>query len=489
MAININTIITNTQSVYPANNNQIWTILKQDNPSLTDEIINQLELEFTSKKITITTNPSSTEYEGSIEINSYQYNLYVQIDGSDYYVYNFNEFCSNSGYFQVETQEGYKTFRKNSEFTSLEFIENPTISFIGNSFLRTCTSFNQPLTLPEGITSIGNGFLVECYSFNQPLTLPNSLTSIGNNFLASGLDTKSMSFNQPLTLPNSLTSIGTYFLYNCGRFNQPLTLPNSLTSIGNNFLDKCTSFNQPLTLPNSLSLIGNNFLHNCTSFNQPLTLPNSLTSIGTYFLYNCGRFNQPLTLPNSLTSIGDSFLRSCTSFNRTLTLPNSLTSIGTFFMNCCDNFNQKLTISNSITPEMFLSNNNSFATTNSSATVYTNGFKIKYDKFDQLLARFPNSTTNPYRNIVIAQTTFIAKETSLSYKYHLNFVLGENDIKVYLVKENEVTMKFDKPITTILPDTSTGKLLIGNALKNLPVDQLTENAIETKITAINFYNK
>ena len=369
MAININTIITNTQSVYPANNNQIWTILKQDNPSLTDEIINQLELEFTSKKITITTNPSSTEYEGSIEINSYQYNLYVQIDGSDYYVYNFNEFCSNSGYFQVETQEGYKTFRKNSEFTSLEFIENPTISFIGNSFLRTCTSFNQPLTLPEGITSIGNGFLVECYSFNQPLTLPNSLTSIGNNFLASGLDTKSMSFNQPLTLPNSLTSIGT------------------------------------------------------------------------------------------------------------------------FFMNCCDNFNQKLTISNSITPEMFLSNNNSFATTNSSATVYTNGFKIKYDKFDQLLARFPNSTTNPYRNIVIAQTTFIAKETSLSYKYHLNFVLGENDIKVYLVKENEVTMKFDKPITTILPDTSTGKLLIGNALKNLPVDQLTENAIETKITAINFYNK
>ena len=417
MVININTIITNTQSVYPANNNQIWTILKQDNPSLTDEIINQLELEFTSKKITITTNPSSTEYEGSIEINSYQYNLYVQIDGSDYYVYNFNEFCSNSGYFQVETQEGYKTFRKNSEFTSLEFIENPTISFIGNSFLRTCTSFNQPLTLPEGITSIGNGFLVECYSFNQPLTLPNSLTSIGNNFLASGLDTKSMSFNQPLTLPNSLTSIG------------------------------------------------------------------------TYFLYNCGRFNQPLTLPNSLTSIGDSFLRSCTSFNRTLTLPNSLTSIGTFFMNCCDNFNQKLTISNSITPEMFLSNNNSFATTNSSATVYTNGFKIKYDKFDQLLARFPNSTTNPYRNIVIAQTTFIAKETSLSYKYHLNFVLGENDIKVYLVKENEVTMKFDKPITTILPDTSTGKLLIGNALKNLPVDQLTENAIETKITAINFYNK
>ena len=82
-----------------------------------------------------------------------------------------------------------------------------------------------------------------------------------------------------------------------------------------------------------------------------------------------------------------------------------------------------------------------------------------------------------------------SKETSLSYKYHLNLVLGEHDIKVYLVKENEVSMKFDKPITTILPDTSTGKLLIGNALKNLPKDQLTETAIETKITAINFYNK
>ena len=134
----------------------------------------------------------------------------------------------------------------------------------------------------------------------------------------------------------------------------------------------------------------------------------------------------------------------------------------------------------------------SFMTDSNYSVVYTNGFKIKYDKFNQLLARFPNSDAGPYYRRLVnlsSQTSFIAKQTSLSYKYHLNIVLGENDIKVYLVKENEVTMKFDKPITTILPDTSTGKLLIGNALKNLPKDQLTETAIETKITAINFYNK
>ena len=164
----------------------------------------------------------------------------------------------------------------------------------------------------------------------------------------------------------------------------------------------------------------------------------------------------------------------------------------------CNYFDSVLRISSNIYPLMFSNKKSSsdksysFATSSPSALVYTHGFKIKYYRFKELNERFPNSDVGPYYSHLVnlsSQTSFIAKETSLSYKYHLNFVLGEHDIKVYLVKENEVSMKFDKPISTILPDTSTGKLLIGNALKNLPKEQLTETAIETKITAINFYNK
>jgi hypothetical protein len=52
--------------------------------------------------------------------------------------------------------------------------------------LEGCASFNQPLVLPESLTSIGGGFLVNCVLFNQPLIVPNSVISIGCAFLGGG---------------------------------------------------------------------------------------------------------------------------------------------------------------------------------------------------------------------------------------------------------------------------------------------------------------
>ena len=492
MPININTIITNFNTLYPANIDEIWRILKEDNSSLTDEIIEQLDIEFTEQAITITVKSTSTDYTGSVLINSYQYNLYVQIDGNPYYVYDFNQFCSDTGSFNVTTNVGDRTFTTTSEFTILEFIGNPSINFIKNYFLASCISFNLPLIIPNGVISIGYSFLANCQTFNQSLTLPNSLISIGNGFLYN-----CRSFNQPLIIPNSVTSIGVNFMGNCITFNQPLTLSNSLTAIGHDFLasnltDTWMKFDQPLTIPNGVISIDYDFMLNCRIFNQTLTLSNSLTTITDSFMHNCYNFNQPLTLPNSLISIGNNFMSNCHRFNKDLKLTDNIRNIGRNFMFNCEVFNGVLRISPNISPSMFSSDGDSFSVEIPSAPVYTNGFKIRYDKFAELSKRFPNVDIEPYYRRLVdvsSQTTFIAKETSLSYKYHLNFVLGDNDIKVYLVKENEVTMKFDKPITTILPDTSTGKLLIGNALENLPKDQLTETALETKITAINFYNK
>jgi hypothetical protein len=156
-----------------------------------------------------------------------------------------------------------------------------SLTSIGDSFLRSCYAFNQPLTIPDSVTSIGALFLVGCYAFNQPLNIPDSVTSIGALFLQS-----CFSFNQPLTIPDSVTSIGASFLQNCHAFNQPLNIPNSVTSIGASFLQNCFAFNQPLNIPNSVTSIGALFLVGCYAFNQPLTIPDSVTSIGTSFLNN-----------------------------------------------------------------------------------------------------------------------------------------------------------------------------------------------------------
>jgi len=82
-------------------------------------------------------------------------------------------------------------------FTSSTFLWNTIYSYqvlnillgnysatsIGDGFLHSCYSFNQPLTIPASVTSIGDYFLYNCYSFNQPLTIPSSVTSIGDDFL------------------------------------------------------------------------------------------------------------------------------------------------------------------------------------------------------------------------------------------------------------------------------------------------------------------
>ena len=416
---NINTIITRVKSVYPANKDEIWRQIKVEN-SLSDDIIEQLDLEFSKTHIRITPKSTSTEYEGMVVINSYQWNLRLQVnDTQTYLIYDFNDLCANGTIYDnitIDTATGtIEILPNNTIINAFYMIPNPTIDHIDNYFLKW--------------------FKIQC----------------------------------------------------------PIKIEEGIINIGSSFMDLCESFNQPLTLPVSLTSIGNYFMEGCSSFNQPLTLPASLTSIGFSFLSSCSSFNQPLTLSNSLTSIGDSFLSHCESFNQPLTLPASLTSIGTGFMFYCDNFTSTLRINKNITPEMFNPGDRSFATYNRNALVYTQGFKILYEHLDKLKERFPSGKIGScYRNIVAAplpQTTFIAKETKLRYDYHLNFVLGEHDIKVYLTRDNSIEMKFDKPISEILPDTSTGQMLIGNALPGLYKDDVTKTAIANKIVSIKFFRK
>ena len=266
-----------------------------------------------------------------------------------------------------------------------------SVTSIGTQFLYQCSSFNQPLTIPDGVTGIGSYFLYECYAFNQPLTIPSGVISINNSFLF-----QCSSFNQPLTIPDGVTGIGPQFLYGCSSFNQPLTIPSSVTSIGGNFLYNCCAFNQPLTIPSGVISINNSFLYQCYSFNQQLTIPDGVTGIGPQFLYQGYAFNQPLTIPSSVTSIGGNFLYNCCAFNQPLVIPNSVTSIGRNFLNNCYSL-----IYLEYNASVYPTDNYSLSQdTNTKTSSSGTGIKVVGTGAEGLKNALPNRTSSPYRKLV-----------------------------------------------------------------------------------------
>jgi len=62
---------------------------------------------------------------------------------------------------------------------------------------------NQPLVIPDSVTSISVSAFSDWTSNNQPLVIPDSVISIGNGSFADW-----HSNNHPLVIPNSVTSIG-----------------------------------------------------------------------------------------------------------------------------------------------------------------------------------------------------------------------------------------------------------------------------------------
>ena len=212
------------------------------------------------------------------------------------------------------------------------FLRN--ITSIGSDFLLGCTSFNQPLTIPNNITSIGDNFLYGCTSFNQPITIPESITSIGKSFMYSNesyvsvitidcniscfviseetlstenIDADSYKIGISIIIDDSFKNefnekFPSYF---SAIYLRNLILVQSFLKYERNnlggytvrtdFSDSMyerTEFNLHVNIPtmyNNLTVnaIGNNFLAGCTSYNQPITIPDSITSIGAFFLSGC----------------------------------------------------------------------------------------------------------------------------------------------------------------------------------------------------------
>lgn len=264
-------------------------------------------------------------------------------------------------------------------------------SMNGGNFLYYCYAFNQPLTVPYGVEDIGSYFLSFCYAFNQKITLPTTMTTINTNFLG-----YAVAYNKEIVIPEGVTSIKNNFMNYCYAFDKNVSLPSTLTSIGDAFFYNAFVFNQPLIIPNTVTSIGNNFMARAYTFNQPLTLSTSLTTIGGSFLSESGSFNQPLTLPSTLTTIGEAFLSYCTSFAQHLTIPSSVTSIGVNFMQNCYAFSH-ITVNNATSP----TDNPSLGVNYNYTKAYVKGRTIDGTGVSTWTSNLPNRTSNPFRKFIV----------------------------------------------------------------------------------------
>ena len=177
------------------------------------------------------------------------------------------------------------------------------------------------------------------------------------------------------------------------------------TTTPKNFLTHCPNL-RTIEISNwNVTTIGDSFCVDCQKLNLTSTLDlSSVTSIGDSFLLDCQKFNQPIIFSNNLTSIGSGFLCYAYEFNQPLSLPNSLTSIGSAFLG-----KQRDMVStvnaNDLAASVFQGYNQTmdFSASSMSSAAYTSGIPIAGTHAADILAKFPDTTINFYRNTKAAE--------------------------------------------------------------------------------------
>ena len=232
-----------------------------------------------------------------------------------------------------------------------------------------CTLFNQPVTIPEGVTSCANMFY-DCVSFNQPIIIPEGVINCEYMF------NNCVSFNKPVVIPNSVVHTDNMF-EGCIIFNQPIVLPKELLTADEMFLG-CYNFNSPVSFENikynihcsMLSL--NSMFKDCYKFNQPVDIHyadvcsnmfencynlNSKITFSEYpkntpkqgelilerFLKDCYLFNQKIEFPESYIRRANYLFENCYSFNQEVEFGYAIKDLSYAFCNCV-NFNSKVTL-------------------------------------------------------------------------------------------------------------------------------------------------
>ena len=157
------------------------------------------------------------------------------------------------------------------------------------STFADCTSFNQNIQIPNGVTELNCTF-VGCSAFNQNILIPNSVTKLHGPFCGCKI------FNQNILIPNSVTNMREAFgaitldpatldEISCPNLNQNILIPNSVTSMGFCFSD-CNNFNQP-----NMYIFSQNITYMHNAFKgchiNNIHIPTSVPKSTSNFMYNC----------------------------------------------------------------------------------------------------------------------------------------------------------------------------------------------------------
>lgn len=318
---------------------------------------------------------------------------------------------------------------------------------IGSYFLYGCTSLNTLVgvlaksrdTGHSDLVSVGYGFMDGCSSYVQKSLNPGlyvdlysyilqNAATIPGNFMANTAVTNIQStswgiyaseigdgfFNGiPATsitvVLNRAKTIGA-ILGGCNsatKIEVRMSNVESLTSIGSG----CSNLTEidVTPLPVRLTTVGSfcGGSRNLTSIKcgdrDGIVLPNVL--VAGNILSGCSSYNQQIMLPRAAT-VGGGFLNGATSFNQDLKFDciYSLTGLAhDGFMYNCNAFTSTIDFGGTL-PSALASqwSGNILSTTSASSDMYTTGVKIKGEHAADFLTTFPDSSSSPYRKLVLA---------------------------------------------------------------------------------------
>ena len=131
-------------------------------------------------------------------------------------------------------------------------------------------------------------------------------------------------------------------------------------------------------------------------------LTEKVTSIANNFLRRALALTSLDITRCQLTSIGHSFLEGCNNFNQSIKLPSTLTSLGGWFMFGCLRMSNTVDIG-ALNATIAAESDYTLSQTNgTSYPMYASGVKVAGPNRAAWLARFPNRSSSPYRNLVDA---------------------------------------------------------------------------------------
>lgn len=171
-----------------------------------------------------------------------------------------------------------------------------------NSTFAHCSSFNQNIQIPDGVTELNLTFF-DCVAFNQNVQIPYGVTRLMGPFCGCKV------FNQNILIPNSVTNMkeafGAFYIdmdtlkdISCPNLNQCILIPNSVTDMARCF-DTCNNLRQSdmyIYSQNITSMY--DAFANCHINN--IHIPTSVPKSTSNFMYNClVNGNTGITFPAS----------------------------------------------------------------------------------------------------------------------------------------------------------------------------------------------